>query len=875
MKPLLSIAFIMFTVFLDAAIPPPYQPNAFSTNVAGNPVLGQNNISITNVGSTTNWEFFNVGPRTVARLIDVTQAVTSVAGNVTNALSIISSNGTVIALGVTNLDFIDGTNAAWKITNVPSGDVHVAVHVNPGIWINGSNLTFQIATACSNLSYQIGLASSNLSYSIGTDSTNYTDSRSVNASNLSYTIGANGTNYIDTSITALSNNVNGAFIKNLNGLGTNTTIRSPLGGTSIALTVDTNALVVTNGSVGIGTNNPIRIFHVRNDPATPVRSERASSSSIAGHIEMYNSDTTDGNAVSLDFLGDSTGVGASPGIAFGTVRNLLTTHDHATRAGDMAFLTLSPSGNLEKMRIKSLGQVGIGTNNPQARLHVVGDGTMTNLIQAGTTLSDLQFAVNTNGQVFASNGFRLDTNVTFADNEWVTEEHLQAALLTLEGATYFVQTNDHPVVSGTKATRLTKQTTDQYFTNVLSAGSNQLVIWLSTNFVSSGIIPAGNYDFHIHARKTSAGPDAIIGFDLVRTNGSGISTLANGETNAIPSTTESDFLLSLHLDAPVLVSTTDYIGIRYYAIRGGGAVSVITHVGGVTDSHFTTPNLANGGGGTSTSFGVSSNGTTFTTATNLNFVNAPLMTNVNGTISIDMTPQPTPLSSLLVNQVLFDDFLYIAGSGTISSLPPFGWQSGNSGGTGGSAGGETNAPGIWRMSSGGTAGNVNHLNTISTSSGGFGAIALGHMTVTNQWRVRMNPIPTIADGGRYTWGFGDTTPNITFNDGVWFEVNTNRFNWVCLCASNGVVVGVTNTTTFPTNNVWYNLMIAIDELGAAATFYVDGVPIATNAGTLPLNGSFFSRTIGLVAGSNKQAGATSMTNDLDYCYLSYRLNAVR
>jgi hypothetical protein len=186
------------------------------------------------------------------------------------------------------------------------------------------------------------------------------------------------------------------YVDNLNGQATNLTVRSPSGGPSLALTVETNTLVVTNGFVGIGTNAPTRRLNVVNDSAAALRVQRASSSSIAGTAELYNMNTTDGNSISLDFLGDTTGAGASSGTSFGVIRSLMTTHDHATRAGDLLLMTAGSSGATEKVRIKSLGQVGIGTNNPGAGLHVVGEMT-TNLFKLGNRVFGDVFTVNTNG----------------------------------------------------------------------------------------------------------------------------------------------------------------------------------------------------------------------------------------------------------------------------------------------------------------------------------------------------------------------------------------------------------------------------------------------------------------------------------------------
>lgn len=177
------------------------------------------------------------------------------------------------------------------------------------------------------------------------------------------------------------------------------------GGTTISidsqtLYLNTNQLVLSNGWTGIGTNFPRRPVHIVNNTQAPFRVERNSSLSIAGHVEMYNPNTTDGNSVSYDLLSDSTGSGASSGISFGAVRTVMTTHDHPTRAGDMMFFTLDAVEPFEKLRIKNKGQVGIGTNAPVARLHVVGNGINNDLLRIGTTKLDPVSTVNSNGVSF-------------------------------------------------------------------------------------------------------------------------------------------------------------------------------------------------------------------------------------------------------------------------------------------------------------------------------------------------------------------------------------------------------------------------------------------------------------------------------------------
>lgn len=69
----LIFALLFLFSFSLMAQPQPILRNAMSTNVAGTPVISQNNLSITNsvAGGTTNWLFYGTAPNTVARLVDI------------------------------------------------------------------------------------------------------------------------------------------------------------------------------------------------------------------------------------------------------------------------------------------------------------------------------------------------------------------------------------------------------------------------------------------------------------------------------------------------------------------------------------------------------------------------------------------------------------------------------------------------------------------------------------------------------------------------------------------------------------------------------------------------------------------------------------
>lgn len=85
--------------------PAPVNRNSWTTNVVGNPVRGQDNLSITNLSSGTNWQFYNVGPKTVARLADISNVVdgvfiTTLNGIGTNLTLLAPSGGPSKALAV-------------------------------------------------------------------------------------------------------------------------------------------------------------------------------------------------------------------------------------------------------------------------------------------------------------------------------------------------------------------------------------------------------------------------------------------------------------------------------------------------------------------------------------------------------------------------------------------------------------------------------------------------------------------------------------------------------------------------------------------------------------------------------------------------------
>lgn len=141
---------ILFLISVTAiAQPLPIMRNAMSTNVAGTPVLSQNDLSVTNsvLGGTTNWLFYGILTQTVARLGDVWGSTGSVSLlAVTNVITGFGPNMFII---ITNGV---GTNTTFYATNYYGTNVFSpAASFVGGVLISNSVVTNQLVGGATNL----------------------------------------------------------------------------------------------------------------------------------------------------------------------------------------------------------------------------------------------------------------------------------------------------------------------------------------------------------------------------------------------------------------------------------------------------------------------------------------------------------------------------------------------------------------------------------------------------------------------------------------------------------------------------------------------------------------------------------------------------
>lgn len=148
----------------------------------------------------------------------------------------------------------------------------------------------------------------------------------------------------------------------------------------------------TAGSVGMGTTTPssTATAHVVNNNGTGDPTILAENlGNAAGNLHLTTHRTSAGNAGIFRFKYFDSGVNlVEAGTVAGTIFNITP----GARAGGLIFSTQSTGSPqaTEKVRIDSAGNVGIGTTSPTAKLHVIGDVTITGTLIGGNVQAQYQ-----------------------------------------------------------------------------------------------------------------------------------------------------------------------------------------------------------------------------------------------------------------------------------------------------------------------------------------------------------------------------------------------------------------------------------------------------------------------------------------------------
>jgi hypothetical protein len=172
---------------------------------------------------------------------------------------------------------------------------------------------------------------------------------------------------------------------NVSGIVTASRLNVGTGGTIISTTV--------NGSVGIGTTNPLTIFDARGvitagSTASTAGSEIIRGYYTAGALSVFGSEASTGASVIGYAVKPSTsGIGSFfSSTSINIARGAYVVGDAQHRWYNGVTQTVaenSPVTMSEVMRINSSGYLGIGTNNPSTEFEVFGTGTVASFRGTG------------------------------------------------------------------------------------------------------------------------------------------------------------------------------------------------------------------------------------------------------------------------------------------------------------------------------------------------------------------------------------------------------------------------------------------------------------------------------------------------------------
>jgi hypothetical protein len=169
---------------------------------------------------------------------------------------------------------------------------------------------------------------------------------------------------------------------------TNATTNARIIGRTNALAIEVSGTdrfnIDTNGNVGIGISIPQRTLDVTT--ATPFIRSKTTSATSSSTVETITAD--DGSALVMRSYGAS-----NANVLFGlTTANWSTLFSHGASSSGLMIGTQTSdpivlgTSNVERVRIDSNGNVGISTDAPQAKLHVVGSTKITGSVTINESL---------------------------------------------------------------------------------------------------------------------------------------------------------------------------------------------------------------------------------------------------------------------------------------------------------------------------------------------------------------------------------------------------------------------------------------------------------------------------------------------------------
>ena len=152
------------------------------------------------------------------------------------------------------------------------------------------------------------------------------------------------------------------------------------------ITGTSNIILTGIGKIGIGTDTPDTPLDVRTSSTLPAQFVTKTGSSNGAIIRLRKNDTNLSNNDKIgviQFAGDN---GTDSYISeISKIESVVTDATFGSEDGDLTFFTSTNGSSTEKVRINSSGNVGIATENPEHKLHVIGDARITGILTIGTS----------------------------------------------------------------------------------------------------------------------------------------------------------------------------------------------------------------------------------------------------------------------------------------------------------------------------------------------------------------------------------------------------------------------------------------------------------------------------------------------------------
>lgn len=183
-----------------------------------------------------------------------------------------------------------------------------------------------------------------------------------------------------------------------------------------------------NSNIGIGINSPIDYFHVQFDDSDTYSDSDMQNNGL--WVRNLNNSSNNGIHTSIRLLASGNNGSKNANGAINLIQPSVSSHD-----SEFSFQLRRQSGNFrEVMRLTSLGNIGVGTTNPNAGLHIQNKDLLVSndVATGGTGIAKVIFSEGSNES--AAIGFSINydgDNLSGGNNKLYFESPSQGEVFTI------------------------------------------------------------------------------------------------------------------------------------------------------------------------------------------------------------------------------------------------------------------------------------------------------------------------------------------------------------------------------------------------------------------------------------------------------------